>query len=137
MNKRTIVIIFLLTVGLIINTGCIENKVTNTWGEKNISIDALKVSDTTKGVRNERNDSIYYVYGNITNQNPYDAFKVKINITVYYSNGTIFAVNQTPYLNPKSIPAKGNSYFYARFVDPTKQIARYEVKILDAKAEYL
>ncbi|NYB52810.1 MAG: hypothetical protein HVN35_09675 [Methanobacteriaceae archaeon] len=131
-----ILLIFLIT-GLIFSSGCIEsNKANSTWGEKKISLDLINVANNTKGNRSERNESIYYVYGDINNNNPYDALNVKIKVTTYYSNGTVFAVNDTPYLDPKTIPAKGTSYFYAQFDDPEKKIARFEVKIIDAKGEY-
>lgn len=136
--KLVTIIMFFLLIGTLLSSGCIENKKANeTWGEKKISLDAINVSNNTVGDRSEQNDSVYYVMGNITNQNSYDAFNVKINVITYYSNGTVFAVNNTPYLYPNTIPAKGNSYFYARFVDPDKKIVRFEVKILDADAEYV
>lgn len=138
MKKMSIISLLILLLILIISiSGCIDTtKKNNTWGEKKISLDAIKVSNNTTGNRSEQNDSIYYVYGYINNENPYEALNVKINVTTYYSNDTIFAVNNTPYVNPKSIPANGESYFYARFLDPEKKIARYDVQILDAKAEY-
>jgi len=137
MNKITTILIFLLLTGIILNSGCIENtKANNTWGEKKISMDVIKVSNNTVGNRSENNDSIYYVSGYILNQNPYEALDPKITITTYYSNGTVFAVNNTPYLNPQNIPANGKSSFYARFEDPDKKIAKYDVKILSAKGEY-
>jgi hypothetical protein len=119
------------------SSGCIENtKANSTWGEKKISMDAIKASNGTVGNRSEENESIYYVYGYIINQNPYEALDPKITVTTYYSNGTVFAVNDTPYLDPKNIPANGKSYFYARFDDPDKKIANFEVKILSAKGQY-
>jgi len=137
MQKIVIAVLIVLIVGIISISGCIENtKANSTWGEKKISLDAIKVSNNTTGNRSERNDSIYYVSGYINNNNPHEAFKVKITVTTFYSNGTVFAVNDTPYLDPKNIPANSESYMYARFSDPDKKIAKYEVKILDAKAEY-
>ncbi len=137
MNKITTILILLLLTGIILNSGCIDNtKSNNTWGEKKISMDAIKVSNNTVGNRSENNESIYYVSGNITNQNSFEALDPKIKVTTYYSNGTVFAVNDTPYIRPSNIPAKGTSYFYARFVDPDKKIAKFDVKILSAKAEF-
>ena len=126
-----------LFIGIMFSSGCIDNtKANSTWGEKKISLDAMKVSDNTTGNRSETNSSRYYVYGYIDNNNPYEALNVKMKVTTYTSNGTVFAVNDTPYLKPSRIPANGESYFYARFSDPNKKIVRYDVKILDAKAEY-
>jgi len=133
----TILTIFLLLICFTSLSGCIDNtKINGTWGEKKLSMDAIKVSNNTVGNRSENNDSIYYVSGHISNQNPYEALNPKIKVTTYYSNGTIFAVNDTPYLNPQNIPANGKSTFYAKFEDPNKQIARFEVKILSAKGQY-
>lgn len=137
MKKVTAVIIIFFTAGLVFSSGCIDNtKANNTWGEKKISMDAIKVSNGTVGNRSENNDSIYYVSGYILNQNPYEALEPKIEVTTYYSNGTVFTVNNNPYLNPQNIPANGQSSFYARFDDPDKKIAKFEVKLLSAKAEY-
>jgi ABC-type dipeptide/oligopeptide/nickel transport system ATPase subunit len=137
MQKKAIFILIGLVVGIISISGCIENtKANSTWGEKKISMDAIKVSNDTVGNRSEYNDSIYYVSGYILNQNPYEALDPKITVTTYYSNGTVFAVNDTPHLNPQNIPAKGKSSFFARFEDPDIKIAKFEVKILSAKGEY-
>mgnify|MGYP000917330887 CR=1 FL=1 len=131
------ILILISIVCLVFSSGCIENsKVNKTWGEKKISMDAIKISNGTVGNLSENNDSIYYVNGYILNQNPYEALDPKIEVITYNSNGTVFAVNDTPYLNPQNIPATGKSYFYARFEDPNKQISRFEVKILSAKGQY-
>ncbi len=121
----------------VVCSGCIDtNKTNNTWGDKKISLDAIKVSNSTVGNRSENNDSLYYVSGYILNQNPYEAIDPKITVTTYYSNGTVFAVNDTPYMNPKNLPANGKSAFYARFDDPDKKIVKFEVKILSAKGQF-
>ena len=118
-------------------SGCIDNTMANnTWGDKKISLDAIKISNSTVNNRSENNDSIYYVSGHILNQNSFEALDPKITVTTYYSNGTVFAVNDTPYIDPKNIPANGKSYFYARFDDPDKKIAKFEVKIVSAKGQY-
>ena len=124
-------------LGIIFSSGCVDNTKSNsTWGEKKLSLDALKISNSTVGNRSEENDSIYYVSGYISNKNSFEALDPKIQVNTYYANGTVFAVNNTPYLNPQNIPATGKSYFYARFEDPNKQISRFEVKILSAKGQY-
>jgi capsule polysaccharide export protein KpsE/RkpR len=136
MKRLVILMIFFLIINVIANAGCIDNtKANNTWGEKKISLEKIKVSDNTAGNRSEQNDSIYYVSGYITNDNPFEALDFKLKVTTYYSNGTIFAVNETPYIDPKNIPGQGKSYFYARFSDPDKKITRFEVKIVGAKGE--
>ncbi|BDZ69010.1 hypothetical protein [Methanobacterium ferruginis] len=105
-------------------------------GEKKISLDTIKISNNTTGNRSETNESRYYVYGYIDNDNAYEALNPIIRITTFYANGTVFAVNNTPYIDPKNLPAKGSSYFYARFYDPDKQIYNFTVELVDAKAEY-
>ena len=136
-KKLSAIFIFSLILIILANSGCIDNtKANNTWGEKKISMDAIKVSNDTVGNRSENNNSLYYVSGDITNQNAFEALDVNIKVTTYYSNGTVYAVNETPYLDPKNIPANGKSYFYAPFDDPDKKIAKFEVKILSAKGEY-
>jgi len=137
MNKKIIILILLILIGIILNSGCIENTKSNsTWGEKKLSMDAIKISDNTTGNRSETNESRYYVSGYVTNDNPYEALELKLRITTFTSNGSVFAVNDNPYVEPKSIPANGASYFYASFSDPDKNITKYEVKILSAKGEF-
>ncbi|CEA12625.1 hypothetical protein [Methanobacterium formicicum] len=131
------IVILISIVCLVFSSGCIENTNANsTWGEKKLSLDTLQISNSTVGNRSELNDSIYYVSGSISNKNSFEALDPKIQVTTYYANGTVFAVNDTPYLKPQNIPATGKSYFYARFEDPNKQISRFEVKILSAKGQY-
>ena len=99
-------------------------------------MDAIKISQNTTGNHSETNESRYYVKGYIINNNPYEALEIKLRITTYTSNGSVFAVNEKPYLQPKAIPAYGESFFYARFSDPFQEISRYDVKILSAKGEF-
>ncbi len=130
-------IILFLFIGIVLGSGCIENtKANNTWGEKKISMDAIKIANNTTGNRSETNESIYYVSGYVINDNPYEALELKLRVTTYTSNGSVFAVNNKPFIRPKIIPANGASYFYARFLDPDKNITKYEVKILSAKGEF-
>jgi capsule polysaccharide export protein KpsE/RkpR len=137
MNKIIPILSISIILGVLLISGCIDNTKSNsTWGEKKLSLDTLKISNSTVGNRSEQNDSIYYVSGYISNKNSFEALNPKIQITTYYANGTVFAVNDTPYLDPQNIPGTGKSYFYARFEDPNKQISRFEVKILSAKGQY-
>lgn len=133
-----IIIILLLVAMVLANSGCIDNtKANNTWGEKKISLDAIKIANNTTGNHSETNTSRYYVSGYINNGNPYEAINVKIKVTTYDANGTVYAVNDTPYLEPKNLPSNGGSYFYARFSDPERKIVRFDVQLLDAKGEFL
>ena len=137
MHRLMETIILFLFIGIVLGSGCIENtKANNTWGEKKISMDAIKIANNTTGNRSETNESIYYVSGYVINDNPYEALELKLRVTTYTSNGSVFAVNNKPFIRPKIIPANGASYFYARFLDPDKNITKYEVKILSAKGEF-
>ncbi len=137
MKKTSVIITFFTLLILLVSVcGCIDNTSSTTWGEKKISLEAMKISDNTTGNYSETNESRYYVYGYIINDNPFEAINPKIKITTYHENGTVFAVNNTPYLDPKNIPGKGSSYFFARFHDPNKLIKNFTVEILDAKGEY-
>jgi len=135
-NKIILITLIISMSGIVATSGCIDTSQTNnTWGEKKISLENIKVINNTYYRRGE-NESNYYAYGWIKNDNPYDALEVKIKVTAYYSNGTIFAVNETPTLRPPNIPSKGESQFYAFFADPDQKIAKFDVKIVDAKAEF-
>jgi len=134
--KKLLIVIMSLLILSVCCSGCIENTTSNsTWGEKKISMDAIKMTNIT-GNRSETNESRYVVSGYITNDNPYEALDLKLRITTFTSNGSVFAVKDDPYIEPKNIPSKGSSYFYASFSDPDKNITRYEVKILSAKGQY-
>jgi hypothetical protein len=136
-KKIFTILIFALIILSVANSGCIENtKANSTWGEKKLSLDSLQISNSTVGNRSEENESIYYVSGSISNENSFEALDPKVRVTTYYANGTVFAVNDTPRLNPQNIPANGKSTFYAQFEDPSKKIAKFEVKILSAKGQY-
>ncbi len=136
-KKFVLIIIFSLLVSVLANSGCIENtKANSTWGEKKISMDAIKVSQNTTGNYSETNESRYYVYGYIENDNPFEAVNLKMKITTFYENGTVFAVNTTPIISPKNIPGKGSSFFYARFHDPHQNIHNFTVEISSAKGEF-
>ncbi|MGI6483984.1 MAG: hypothetical protein ACOX08_12080 [Methanobacterium sp.] len=136
MKKIILTIIFFFIIASLFCSGCIENTKNNTWGEKKISLNELKISNNTKSNRSETNESKYYVYGYIENDNFFEAIYLKMKITTYYVNGTVFAVNTTPYIDPKNIPGKGSSFFYARFYDPDQKIHNFTVEILSAKGEY-
>lgn len=137
MKKLLVIIIIFLLATFVSSSGCIvNNKSNSTWGEKKISMDAIKIAKNTTGNRSETNESRYYVSGYIINDNPYEALELKLRITTYTSNGSEFTINDKPYVEPKNIPANGASYFYASFSDPDKKITKYEVKILSAKGQF-
>jgi len=106
-----------------------------TFGEKTISLESIKVLNNTTTDYYEYNGTNYsYIIGTVQNHNKYDAFKVKMKAIAYNENGKIVATNDTVYLEPKNIPASGQSLFYFEFVDQNKTIVKYDIKVLDAKA---
>lgn len=142
MDYKIIIILLLLIPGILSISGCINNgTATNeTWGEKHISLDKIKVSNDTQGkpynYYNENGEENHYsVHGYIENQNIYDALSVKIKCTVYDINGTILSTNDTSHLDPKNIPSQGRSEFYFDFKDVDNKIVRYNIEIISAKAE--
>jgi len=132
-KKILIVLIILFIVGI---SGCTVKEAGNgTFGEKTISLESIKVLNNTTTDYYEYNGTNYsYIIGTVQNHNKYDAFKVKMKAIAYDENGEIVATNNTVYLEPKNIPASGQSLFYFRFVDQNRTITEYDVELVDAKA---
>lgn len=132
-KKYFIVILILLTV-IVGISGCTTKTTTNgTFGEKNISIDSIYLSNnTTAGNFSYNNTKYYYVQGYLINNNSNDVFHVKVNATAYDTNGNVVAINDSTYLQLTSIPAKGISLFDVVFNDPNNNIVRYDIKIVNA-----
>lgn len=132
-NKYIIIIIFIMIVGI---SGCTTKTASNgTFGEKTVSVNSIYLSNnTTADVFNSTNTNMqyYYIGGYLINNNSNDAFNVKILATAYDKDGNVVATNDSAYLYPASIPAKGSSEFYVDFPDNNTNIVRYEVKILSA-----
>ena len=136
MFKQSIIVILLLLTGIIAISGCTTKTATNgTFGEKTISLDSILISNnTTADTFNYNGTEYYYIDGYLLNNNSNDAFQVKVNATAYDAKGNVIATNDSAYLNPTTIPAKGLSEFYVAFNDTNKKIVRYDVKVVDAKA---
>ena len=136
MVKQSTTVILLSIIIIIAISGCTTKTATNgTFGQKSISIDSILISNnTTADIYNDTDNGIeyYYIYGYLVNNNSNDAFNVKINATAYDVNGNVVATNNSAYLNPTTIPAKGVSEFYVYFPDTNNNIVRYDVKIVDA-----
>jgi hypothetical protein len=132
-KKATLIIIILFIVGI---SGCTTKTASNgTFGEKNISIDSILISNNTTSDHYEFNGTeYYYVKGYVINTNPYTAFNVKIIATAYDENNNIIAKNSSAYLESSTIPDNGFSFFYVGFSDPNKLITKYDVKVVDVKA---
>lgn len=137
MFKQSLIVILLLLTAMVVVSGCTTKTAPNgTFGGKNLSLDAITVSGNTTGNYSEMNVTHYYVKGYLINGNQIDALNVKLKVTTYDSQNNTVAVNDTPSLDPNSIPAKGSAYFYAGFTNPEKNIVRYTVEILGAKSQY-
>ena len=134
--KQISLFLVLLIISTVSISGCETKTANQTWGEQKVSPDLIKTSNNTTGEFKERNNTGYYVVtGYLINQNPGEAFDIKMNVSGYDANNTLVSSNTTPYINPKSIPGRGQSYFGARLKDPEHKIVRFEVKILGAHAQ--
>ncbi len=135
MFRQSIIIILLLLTIVIAVSGCTTKTATNgTFGEKTISIDSIFISNnTTAATENKNGTEYYYIQGYLENNNSNDSFNVKINATVYDAKGNVVATNNSAYLNPPTIPAKGISFLFIKFKDPNQTIVRYDVKVVNAE----
>lgn len=145
-NKKILIPIIFVAALMLAATGAvflvemsgfaINTTSNSTWGEKQISIDAITVlNNSTKDIYEYNGTTYSYLKGYVKNNNEYDAFNVKMNSTAYDESGNIIATNDTVYLRFKNIPANGETYFSTVFPDPDKKIVRIEVNVVDAKAE--
>lgn len=137
MNKSIIPLILLLITLTVFTSGCETKTANQTWGEKKINLTLIEVSDNTTTDHYEwEGTKYYYIDGYLLNKNPFDALDVQLKATFFDVEGNVFAVNETPYLEAKSIPENGNSYFYFEVADPDMKIVNYNVEVLSAKAQY-
>lgn len=128
-------LLFAISVSI---SGCTttKNATNGTFGEKTISLSNITIVNNVTDEHEEYEGvNYYYIYGFVKNKNKYDAFNLKMKVTVFDAENNIIAVNDTPYLNPKVIPAGGESEFYFEFEDPDNKIVRYELQIISADAE--
>lgn len=145
-NKKILIpIIFLIALmltatGTVILAGmsgfAINTTTNSTFGEKQISIDAINVLNNSTMDTYEYNGTHYsYLEGYVQNNNKFDAFNVKMNATAYDEYGNIVATNDSIYLESKNIPGEGETLFYVDFPDPENKTVKIEVNVVDAKAE--
>ena len=128
-------IIILISLTIIVGiSGCTTKTAPNgTFGEKSISVNSIFLSNnSTADIYVYNGTKYYYINGYLVNNNSNDAFNVKIIATAYDVNNNIVATNDSAYLNPSTISAKGVSEFYVEFPDTNDNIVRYEVKIVNA-----
>lgn len=135
MNKKVIIII-VLAILLVSISGCTNKNATNgTFGQKTISIKNITVSNNVTAENVEYNGTNYYwIHGNIRNNNPYDAFNLKMKAVTYDKDGNVVAVKDTFNLDPKIIAANGESYFSFTFNNSDNRIIRYEIQLISADA---
>lgn len=126
-----ILILFTLIIGI---SGCTTKTASNgTFGEKTVSIDSIYISNNTTADTFNNNGTEYYVIeGYLDNNNSNDAFHVMVNASGYDSKGNLVATNNSAYIEPPSITAKGLSSFYIQLNDPKNTIARYDIKVVNA-----
>lgn len=137
MKRSIIPLILLLITATVFTSGCVTKTANQTWGEQKINLSLIEVANNTTAEHYEWEGTQYfYIDGYLVNKNPYDALEVKLKATFYDAQGNVVAVNDTPYLEPKNIPANGNTYFYFEYPDQDKKIVNYQVEILSAKAQF-
>jgi hypothetical protein len=127
----TTILILLMVIVLVGVSGCTEKKATNgTWGEKPVvTTDSLHLINVTTNNYDYNGTHYYYVEGYIQNTAENDATNVNVITTAYDTTGKVFATNDTAYIKPTSVPALGQSKFFAEFEDPDNKIVRYDAKI--------
>ena len=132
-SKQLMIILLILTATVAIS-GCTTKTATNgTFGEKSIVLNLVELSNnTTVGNYTYNGTEYYYIEGYLINKNPYDAFNVKVNSTAYDAHGNVIATNDSPNLDPVSIPSNSNSFFFVEFKDPKNSIMKYDVKVVSA-----
>lgn len=138
MVKKPLIIVLLLIAVIISISGCTttKNATNGTFGEKTISINNITIVDNVTTEHSEHNETnYYYITGYLENNNKYDVFNLKMKATTFDANGNMVAVNDTVYLNPKVIPASGESFFGFRFIDSDNRIVRYELQLINADAK--
>ncbi len=138
MIQKSILIIFILFILIVSISGCTntKNATNGTFGEKEVSINNITVINNVTADHNEYNGTnYYYVTGYLKNNNKYDVFNLKMKASVFDAEGNIVAVNNTVYLNPKVLPAGGETFFGFRFADNDNRIVRYELQLISADAE--
>lgn len=131
MYSIAILLLFTLIVGI---SGCTTKTASNgTFGEKVVSINSIYISNNTTATTYNNNGTEYYIIeGYLDNNNSNDAFHVMVNASGYDSKGKLVSTNNSAYIEPPSIPAKGFSSFYIQFNDPNNTIVRYNIQVVNA-----
>lgn len=136
MVKKYAIFILLILVVIISISGCTTRNATNgTFGERTISLDAIEILNSTSEHYEYNGTNYFYIEGYLQNNNKYDAFNIKMKVIAYDKDGNIVVTNDSVYLEPKNIQGGGQTYFSFEFIDQDQIIERYEIQLIDAKAE--
>ncbi len=137
MARKFIILTLLLFLVVVSISGCTTKEASNgTFGEKTISLSNITIVNNVTAEHYEYEGlNYYYIYGFLKNNNRYDAFNLKMKATAFDADNNIVAVNDTFYLNPKVVPAGGESEFYFEFEDPDMKIVRYELQLIYVDSE--
>lgn len=138
MAKNPILIVLIFLMVIVSTSGCTttKNATNGTFGEKTVTINNITIVNNITAENLEYNGTKYYIIkGYLKNNNKFDAFNLKMKATVFDAEGNVVAVNNTPYLNPKVLPAEDVSLFSFVFIDNDNRIVRYELQLISVDAE--
>jgi hypothetical protein len=138
MTKKSWFAVLLLFAVIVSVSGCTSKTAPNgTFGEKTVSLSNITiVNNVTNSTYQYNGTNYYYIDGFVKNNNPYDAFDLKMKATIYDANNSVIAVNDNPYYyNNGPVPAGGEMEFEFEFVDPNNQIDHYSLQLLNVSAQ--
>ena len=138
MTTKSLITVLLLLAVIVSISGCTSKTAPNgTFGEKTISLsDMAIVNNVTNGTYQYNGTNYYYIDGLVKNNNPYDAFDLKMKATIYDVNNNVLGVNDNPYYyNNGPVPTGGEMEFEFEFVDPNNQTDHYSLQLLNVSAQ--
>jgi len=138
MTTKSLITVLLLFAVIVSISGCTSKTAPNgTFGEKTISLsDMAIVNNVTNGTYQYDGTNYYYIDGFVKNNNPYDAFDLKMKATIYDANNSVISVNDTPYYYVAGpVPAGGEMEFYFEFVDSNNLTASYSLQLINVSAQ--
>lgn len=151
----SITIILVILISIISISGCLDTSTKNqTWGEKTLSKDLIKIVNSTGEPQSFNEKNFYYVSVTLVNENTVDALKIKLLVEGFDKNGKLVGKNSTPYISSSdeetgsdggdstentgtTIPAKSKATFYYLINDPDNQIVNYTVTLVNAQANFI
>lgn len=151
----SITIILVILISIISISGCLDTSTKNqTWGEKTLAKDLIKIVNSTGEPQTFNEKNFYYVSVTLVNENTVDALKIKLLVEGFDKNGKLVGKNSTPYISSSdeetesdggdstentgtTIPAKSKATFYYLINDPDNQIVNYTVTLVNAQANFI